>query len=297
MQIEQLVYLVEVSKTNSISKAARNTYVTPQNISSAIRKLEKEYGVCLLHRSASGVSLTADGEIFVRIAEEALEKISALDALKYPAPRRANESFTFYHPASPSPELLTVCLTDFFARNPGTKVTILETSHDEIVNSLRNDSRSAGLMMDESNRFSADEYRRLGLEIIKAAPDRLTVVTNLELPIARQKSTSFGEVLKYPIVIFEYIHRNICVRRILSRYGEPNIVLATNNAAIFWQTIKSGAAIGLGMEDKIRRSKKTHGDIHLIPLRPRSEEFTFFIACAANNDFAPREISFLQQLL
>ena len=48
VNIEQLQYVCMVAKTNSITVAAENLYVTQQTISKAINKLESELGVVLM---------------------------------------------------------------------------------------------------------------------------------------------------------------------------------------------------------------------------------------------------------
>ena len=47
MRIEQFMFIHEVAKTNSMSAAAANLFVTPQYISKAIKQLEEELGVDL----------------------------------------------------------------------------------------------------------------------------------------------------------------------------------------------------------------------------------------------------------
>ena len=70
MNIEQLQYICMVAKTNSITVAAENLYVTQQTISKAINKLENELGVVLMIRSHKGVQLTDVGKVFVEKASK-----------------------------------------------------------------------------------------------------------------------------------------------------------------------------------------------------------------------------------
>lgn len=51
MQLSQLEYLQAVANYGGVRKAARAVHVSPQAVSSAIKKLESEYQVVLLDRS------------------------------------------------------------------------------------------------------------------------------------------------------------------------------------------------------------------------------------------------------
>ena len=52
MQFSQLEYLQAVANYGGVRKAARAVHVSPQAVSSAIKKLESEYQIVLLDRSA-----------------------------------------------------------------------------------------------------------------------------------------------------------------------------------------------------------------------------------------------------
>lgn len=75
MTIQQLQYVLEIRKTGSISKAAKNLYLSQPNISNAIKNLERELGITILERTPAGVELTRAGR---RLAERAEGIISSL---------------------------------------------------------------------------------------------------------------------------------------------------------------------------------------------------------------------------
>ena len=70
MKFIQLEYFCAVSRYHSITQAAQQLYVTQPAISTAIRELEKEFSVRLFIRSKNHMTLTKEGEIFYRKAEE-----------------------------------------------------------------------------------------------------------------------------------------------------------------------------------------------------------------------------------
>ena len=61
MTIHQEQYILEVSQTGSISRAASNLFLAQSNLSSAIRSLEQELGFPIFTRSNRGIQPTEQG--------------------------------------------------------------------------------------------------------------------------------------------------------------------------------------------------------------------------------------------
>lgn len=72
LKLDQLYYLTQVAKYNSIHKAAEQLYLTPAAISTAMKQMEKECGYEILERTYRGVKLTEKGKDVVKIAEQIL---------------------------------------------------------------------------------------------------------------------------------------------------------------------------------------------------------------------------------
>ena len=81
MRIEQLEYLIEIAKTNSISIAAENLYVSQPSISEAIKKLEGELGIKLLERTKTGSYLTPIGKSIAEQAVRVIEETAKIHQL------------------------------------------------------------------------------------------------------------------------------------------------------------------------------------------------------------------------
>ena len=70
MTLTQLHYLIVIAQTGSLNKAAEQLYVAQPSLTSAVKELEKELGIVLLHRSGRGVTLTNDGAEFLLYAKQ-----------------------------------------------------------------------------------------------------------------------------------------------------------------------------------------------------------------------------------
>ena len=81
MKLEQLVHIVEVANTQSISRAADNLLVSQPGLSASIKQLEHELGADLFIRTRKGVALTPLGEDFVARAKTILKQVGTLEKI------------------------------------------------------------------------------------------------------------------------------------------------------------------------------------------------------------------------
>ena len=81
MNLLHIKYAVEVAEAGSINKAAKNLYVGQPNLSRAIKDLENSLGVTIFDRSAKGMVLTSDGEVFIRYAKNILNQVDSIEEL------------------------------------------------------------------------------------------------------------------------------------------------------------------------------------------------------------------------
>ena len=81
MNFLHLKYVVEVAKTQSISKAAENLYVNQPNLSRAVKELEENLGISIFTRTSKGISVTPQGEEFLRYAADILRKVDEVESL------------------------------------------------------------------------------------------------------------------------------------------------------------------------------------------------------------------------
>lgn len=79
MTIQQLKYVLEVNKTGSINRAAKNLFVAASSVSNAIHALEKELGYPIFHRDKEGAVLTPKGAWVVKHAHQVWEHMRRIE--------------------------------------------------------------------------------------------------------------------------------------------------------------------------------------------------------------------------
>lgn len=76
-----LKYALEVASCGSINKAAEKLYIDQPNLSRSIKDLENSLGVTIFERSARGMKLTQNGEIFLEYAKKILGQVEAVERM------------------------------------------------------------------------------------------------------------------------------------------------------------------------------------------------------------------------
>ena len=76
MEIRLLKYFVAIVDCGNITKAAEQLHITQPTLSRQLNQLEADLGVNLFHRNHKILSLTEEGLLFKRRAEEILSLVS-----------------------------------------------------------------------------------------------------------------------------------------------------------------------------------------------------------------------------
>src|SRR5438046_10128754 len=136
MDRRHLRYFLAVGEALNFTKASARLRVAQPALSRQMTDLEDEIGVDLMKRSPRGVTLTAEGKLFLdevrellKRADESVEKVRALARGEY------GERNGGYAP-SPTVEILPPALAAFQKAVPRVKVLLDDLSSDELIASL-----------------------------------------------------------------------------------------------------------------------------------------------------------------
>lgn len=81
MTFQQLSFVVEVARCESINRAAEQLYTSQSNVSNSIKALEEELGIRIFLRTKKGVSVTEEGREFLSYAREIMDKKEFVEKL------------------------------------------------------------------------------------------------------------------------------------------------------------------------------------------------------------------------
>lgn len=107
------------ARTNSITKAAAELFLTPSAVSHAVRKLESQLGTSLFVREGRAVQLTPDGEALMLYVGRGFDDLRrGIEAISGSAPERLR----LHCAPSFAAQWLTPRLGSFVARYPGVEL-------------------------------------------------------------------------------------------------------------------------------------------------------------------------------
>lgn len=109
MTFQQLQYLLEVSRTGSISGAAKNLFLAQSSVSASISNLEEELGFPIFIRSKKGVIPTVQG---AEVLEQAAQICENYRLMTCPEEKKKKQ----FRISAPAMEVLDEVFSDFICR-------------------------------------------------------------------------------------------------------------------------------------------------------------------------------------
>ena len=265
MRLEQLSFFVEVSHCQSISLAASRLFMSQQNVSTAIRKLEAELGFELFERTHYGVVLTPQGEELLVKAEAILKEIDEIKMIG----RSAGEHLTGELRVELVPYIaLSEMIVDFYRQNPEVTIKTIEKSPAEIIANLNNGSTDVGFVYLRRE----ETLETLGLEQERLSRDQLYFCVSKKLNYPK-RSYTITELLekKIPLIIFDSLHAwTLEALEMISeqQQNEQQPLVYRADIQLYKRMILNGLAAGfatkMGLEQEIVFSR---GEVDALKLK------------------------------
>lgn len=256
MRIEQLHYLIAVSRHKSITAAAKEIHVSQQNLSVALRNLEEEFGVELLVRSPQGVTLTPEGELFLAKAREIVAKIDELyAAFSKEKPAKKVLKGRLLIDAVPYMTMPGV-LVSFQQLHPQVSLTLRENSPPRIVRNVAQGLSHLGIIIRTFEEPGLVKFiHDLGLHYDSLIEDRVFVCAGRKSPLKHKHVISLPELLQQRLIVWGVLYDWIL--EILKRHEDPAKlqIQRSDNVQIYKKMIEEGLAVGfvtgIGLEKEL----------------------------------------------
>jgi DNA-binding transcriptional LysR family regulator len=245
MELRRLRNFLAVGEALNFTKAAAQLRVGQPALSRQVQDLEEEIGVDLLRRSPRGVTLTAEGKLFLdevrdllKRAEESVEKVRALARGEY------GELHVGYAP-SPTAEILPPALGAFQKSVPRVRLALHDLSSEELLTGLRDATLELAIMLEPDRERAAG----IEFEVLRTYPACVALAATH--PLARLKSISLERVSAEPLVGFrrrdyhEY-YRNL--QRVFAPLGvQPRIAVECDSGSSLLVEVEAGRGIALSV--------------------------------------------------
>ena len=291
MELRHLRYFVAVAEALNFTKASARLRVAQPALSRQMTDLEDEIGVDLVKRSPRGVTLTAEGKLFLdevrellKRADESVEKVRALARGEY------GELHVGYAP-SPTVEVLPPALAAFQKAVPRVKVLLHDLSSDELIAGLQNGTLELAIMVPPAG----DQTTGIQFELLRTYP--LCVAMTATHPFVRLKSITLEELAAEPLVGLrrkDYSEYYRIVDRVFaSVHAKPRIAVECDSASSLITEVEAGRGVALSSTIfKLVAGKR----LLYRPLTGTTEVVSVGIARASKGDVTPAGEKFCEIL-
>ena len=241
MDIRTMQYFLAVIREGTISAAAESLHVAQPSLSRQMKDLEEELGVTLFERGNRRITLTEEGQVLRRRAEELVrlmqltqEEIAQVKHQLIGSIRiGAGESQAFRFFAETAATLLK--------EHPDVQLHITSGDTQDLMDELDNGLIDFALIFSD---FDREKYRSFQLPAV----DRFGVLMRRDHPLALKAEIRLAELADFPIMISrasQSYWESAEESRNLKIFGTYNLIF---NASLL---VESGACCALGFEKLI----------------------------------------------
>ncbi|MCB1762877.1 MAG: LysR family transcriptional regulator [Gammaproteobacteria bacterium] len=238
-RLKQLRAFCHAAKTGSISEAAERVFLSQPTVSLQIQALERELETQLFERRGPKISLTAEGEILLKLAMPLVEGMDKLHET-FSAQQGLLESGELHIAAGESTilHLLPRTMQRFTRKYPKIQVKLLNvTGGRDGLSRLRADE--ADIVIGPLPNVPEDiSYEPL----VTYAP---TLIVPTDHPLAKKKQVSLHDISPYPLILPP---PNLTSWRLVDMiFRQHDLKLKCGIEAGGWEVIKRYVEMGMGL--------------------------------------------------
>jgi len=234
MTLNQLKYVITLSKVNSINEAAKILFISQPSLTSALKSLEEELGFDIFLRSKTGISLTVKGSEFLGYAKSVVEQFDILDA-KYISQGTVRRSFQvsmqhYTFAVNAFVEVINQYGMDEY------EFEIYETKTHEVIENVKNQKSEVGVLyLNEYNKSVLGKiFNDSNIEFIPLFDCNIYVYMSKNNPLAKSKIIKMEDLDDYPCLAFAQGDYNsfYFAEEVLSTYNYKRLVRANDRATL-----------------------------------------------------------------
>lgn len=198
MNLLHMKYALAVAESKSINKAADELLVGAPALSRAIKELENSLGVTLFERSAKGMLLTPDGELFVSYAKKVLKQIDDIETI-FKEGTATKKQFSI---SVPRASYIATAFAEFSKRidpKSETEIFYKETNAYRVINNILKEDYKLGIL-----RYSEqyDEYYKAmmnekGLTSELIVEFSYVLIMSKDCPLSKLDRITFNDLKSY----------------------------------------------------------------------------------------------------
>lgn len=239
MKIENMQYIIEVSKYKSINKASKNLFMNQRQLSRIIAMTEEELDMQIFERTPKGVVVTDAGREIIKKFEVIVDAYESLQHMnEEERERNLSGKIAFFSDVSVWDGMVQMH-EKFMLSYPKIGFSLETMSSAHILEKLQ-EQDGFGKLCRVIYDDKADLQVPPTLNYRRVSRDRLEVYGRPENPVFRQfKTISLHTLLDYPLVVYRPYgsDEQSVVDRIFSSIGKPNLRYEVADFRVFWTIV------------------------------------------------------------
>ena len=299
--IEQMQYILELSKTHSFHKTAENLYISQPAISKAIKKVEDELQLQLFDRCTTGVYPTKAGSHIIEIINDVIHRMNDLyveaSNLKYYQEESLLDYANIYCHNTLGNYVLPPLMTGLHNYLHGIDVHIIEGSREDSLKKILSDSCGIGMGI-----FTEDDIEQIqqDFQVIQVCTPEPYLASNSEkrpLDLENKTCITLDDLPNYPLVLNQFAPplSEALIDNMKERGYNPKIVLKCPTASLFTKYITEGLACGI--ITKLGHSFMFPVKLENISYLPIEHNNTYAFLLYAHKDFPEQLFQLVYHLL
>ncbi|MBO5575867.1 MAG: LysR family transcriptional regulator [Ruminococcus sp.] len=288
MDIRVLRYFLAVAREQSFSLAAQRLYLSQPTLSRQLRELEEELGKKLLIRGNKGVTLTEEGMMLRKRAEEIVELLDKTEQEVRNSSDHVSGKIYIGAGETYAIKLIADTARKLQEDHPGIDYSIYSADGTDVLERLDKGLLDFGLIFQHPD---AAKYESIEIPL----KDTWGVLVRKDHELAGASSLKLEELKDYPLIIPRQPNHNTMISDLVMKHA-PDAHIAAEYNLVYNASVLVDE--GLGCAVTFDRLINTSGDsrVCFIPFEPKIEATCSFVWKRYSIFTKPAEV-FLSQFI
>jgi len=203
MTFQQLKYIIEISRSHSITAAAQKLFISQPSLSKSVKELETELGITILERTRHGVSFTQSGMEFLSYAYRIADQIEGMQG--YFRQDNSNEKKVHLSISAQHYMFPTDALVQFVQKAESYHsytITLQESRTTQVIHDVLVQQSQIGIIYvsKATKKFMNRLFLHKGLEFVPFCQYPPYVYLRAQHPLASRRQINVRELEPYPYV-------------------------------------------------------------------------------------------------
>lgn len=282
-----LHYFLTVAREQNITNAAKVLHITQPTLSRQMALLEEEIGVKLFLRNSRPLTLTDEGLLLRRRAEEILEMMKKTEDELSSHEKQIEGTISIGCGELASVKLLSEFIAHFCEKYPKVVIDVYTANADEIKKRMDEGLTDIGLLLEPVD-VEMYEYLRMPIK------ERWAALMPSGVPLAKRESVTAGDLSEIPVIMPS---RKKVYNEVANWFGEyyeklkiAGVSNLSTNTALL---VRAGLGYGLMIEGALPFLEES--EVCMVPLYPELYT-TSVLVWKRQQPFSTATVRFLEHI-